>query len=93
MEEQQKEKIISVAGKNAKSLWTLTTKTFDLEKKLVKEENVLLSTSQISKIRIAHCYGENLYNFRHGKIIELQLNDAFITYQLKRPNFKGGQNV
>lgn len=91
--EQEKEKIISVAGRNAKSLWTLTTKHFDLEKKLVKEEKLLLSTSQISKIRIAHCYGENLYNFRHGKIIELQLNDAFVTYQLTRPNHKGEDNV
>lgn len=86
------ETVKSFLGPRAKVVWTLVTKQEDKDGNFIKEEKSLLSTAQVSKMRIAGASGRAIYDFRHGKAIRLELNDAFITYTLIRPNLKGVTN-
>lgn len=76
-----------------KHYWLINQVTTSKEKgEVIDQKSFQLTTNQISKLRIPNATGKNLYDFRHGKPLRLELNDAFVTYTLTRPQIKGVQN-
>lgn len=43
-----------------------------------------LSTSQVSKLQIAYATGKQIFEFRRGRPLRMELEDAFVTYTLNR---------
>jgi hypothetical protein len=86
--EEKPREIKDFRNMKSNSCWLLHELHEDAEGKLIKEVESLLSTAQVSKIRIAGCHGLNEYQFRHGKKIQIQLKDAKVTYSLTRPQLK-----
>lgn len=71
--------------------WVLIQKTTKKDtKEIVSWTAQGLSTSQVSKIKIPYCNGKQLFEFRHGKPIEFELEDVFSIYLLYRQNESRG---